>query len=58
VKYLSPGVYVDDHNQMHVDLVELLEANGYENTPANQERMIEMARAMFADRGIDIDVED
>lgn len=32
---LAPGVYDDGAGGMHLDVVELLEANGWEASPAN-----------------------
>lgn len=39
MKRLAPGVYDDGRGGMHVDVSELLTANGWADTPAN--------RAMF-----------
>lgn len=46
---LAPGVYAHmDTETLHLNVPELLEANGYENTPENVERIVTAARSLFA----------
>lgn len=33
---IAPGVYDDGQGGMHLDVTELLEANGFEDTPENR----------------------
>ena len=44
---ISPGVYDDGKGGMHIDEAELLEANGYADTPENRRMM----RKALADYG-------
>lgn len=48
---LGPGVYVDESTSppdLHVDIPELLQANGYADTPENRELMTQAARELCA----------
>jgi hypothetical protein len=47
VTRLGPGVYDDGDGGLHLALGELLEANGYPDTPANREALVEAARDIF-----------
>ena len=47
VDRLGPGVYDDGEGGLHLVLGELLEANGYVDTPANRQALIEAARDIF-----------
>jgi hypothetical protein len=52
---ICPGVYDDGHGTMHLDLAELLEANGYEDTPRNREMLFRTAAQAFAQLGIPVE---
>ncbi len=43
---LAPGVYVDQGEVMHLDLAELLEANGWPDNPRNRQMLIQAAKDM------------
>jgi hypothetical protein len=51
---LAPGVYDDGHGGMHLDVRELLEANGYEATQANIDRLSAAAEAIAREEGLEI----
>jgi hypothetical protein len=42
------GVYADERGTMHLFVGELLEANGYADTPENREQLTQAARDMMA----------
>jgi hypothetical protein len=44
LRRLAPGVYDDDEGGLHIAVVELLEANGYDDTPENRQKLIDAAR--------------
>ena len=46
---LAPGVYDDGEGTLHLDLPELLVANGYADTPENRAMVIAAARQVFGD---------
>jgi hypothetical protein len=39
LRRLSPGLYVDAKEALHIDAAEFLEANGYANTPENEDML-------------------
>lgn len=45
---IAPGVYSDGRGTMHLEVRELLVANGYADTPANRDMVIDVAREMIA----------
>lgn len=50
---LGPGVYVDESRSppdLHIDVPELLQANGYADTPQNRELMTQVAREIVAEQ--------
>lgn len=50
---LAPGVYVEHATEtLHLQVDELLEANGIADTPANRERIVKAARDCFSQLGI------
>ena len=52
---LAPGVYDDGAGAMHLDVDELLEANGFEPTPENRRRLEGELEAIAASYGISVD---
>lgn len=50
---LAPGVYDDGKGGLHLDVDELLEANGYEATPENIRRLDDEIRTIASSYGID-----
>jgi hypothetical protein len=50
---LAPGVYDDGKGGMHLDVDELLEANGFEATPENIRRLDDEIRTIAGAYGID-----
>lgn len=44
---LLPGVYDDHEGGLHLDLAELLRANGYADSPDNRATLIAAARDQF-----------
>lgn len=44
---IAPGSYVGDGGQLHIVIDELLVENGYDDTPANREKLTAAARAYF-----------
>jgi len=44
---LAPGIYAKG-GELHLDLPELLKANGYADTPANRAMLIAAARELVA----------
>lgn len=51
---IAPGVYDDGQGAMHLDLPELLRANGYTDTPENRETLIEAAREMMGSAKVSV----
>ena len=47
-KKLAPGVYVQADGTLHLFVNEMLEANGYADTPENRQTLIDAAREMAA----------
>lgn len=55
---LQPGVYAGSDGALHLDVHELLDAHGYEDTEANRETLIAAAREAASDLcGGDVAVE-
>jgi hypothetical protein len=54
-KKLNEGVWVDPAGVLHLSMPDLLEANGYEATPANIELLTNAAREMALDLGAELD---
>lgn len=54
---VGPGSYVDLGETLHLDALEVCEACGVEPTAENQERLVEVARAEFAQRPTEVAVE-
>ena len=52
---IAPGVYDDGAGGMHLDVDELLEANGYEPTDENRKRLAVELDAIAASYGIPVD---
>lgn len=52
---LNLGVYVSPDGALHLSLRDLLEANGYEVTPENLAALVDAARAMSLDLGIELE---
>jgi hypothetical protein len=44
---LAPGVYDDDRGGLHIDVAELLAANGYADTDQNRAMLIAAVREAF-----------
>ena len=44
---LAPGVYDDGRGGLHLDMRELLHANGFADTPENRATLLEAARDAF-----------
>jgi len=59
-RYLGPGVYEDGAGGLHLDVAELLLANGYPDTPANRAMITEAAYEQLRTRypTVAIDVTD
>jgi ribosomal protein S27AE len=47
MKRLMPGVYDDEQGGLHLDLAELLAANGYADTKGNRQTVIDAVRHSF-----------
>lgn len=45
---LAPGVYIDDDGELHLDLAELLEANGFEDNEPNRAAVVRAAVQQLA----------
>ena len=52
---IAPGVYDDGAGGMHLDVDELLEANGFEPTAANRQRLEGELEAIASSYGIPVD---
>lgn len=50
MKRLAPGVYDDDEGGLHLDVGELLAANGWPDTPENRDTIVRAGQHMFGDR--------
>lgn len=55
---IARGVYVTERGGLHLDVKELLEANGFRDTPANREMVIRVAVAVMRHYWPDIKIED
>lgn len=44
---LKPGIYHDGAGGLHIDVTEMLRANGWPDTPANRDAIEQAARDMF-----------
>ena len=53
MKRLAPGVYDDERGAMHLVVPELLLGNGYADTPANRQTLIDTMREVWAGMGHD-----
>jgi hypothetical protein len=51
---IAPGVYDDGAGTMHLVVKELLEANGYLDTPENRQTILEVARELMMRDGITV----
>lgn len=49
---LAPGVYDDDAGVLHLDLPEMLAANGWPNTAENRATLEQAAREVFKTAGV------
>ena len=58
MRRLGPGVYSDGEGTMHLDIEELLIANGYPPTPENIEMMTGVVMAQMGSDGVPITVEE
>jgi ribosomal protein S27AE len=47
MKRLMPGVYDDEQGGLHLDVAEMLVANGWADTPENRATLLEAAREAF-----------
>ena len=47
MKRIAPGVYDDGDGGMHLDIAEMLEGNGFADTPENRAMLEAAAREMF-----------
>lgn len=56
MKRLAPGVYDDERGGLHLDLAELLTANGFADTPANRALMIQTWRDWGAEQATPVQV--
>lgn len=56
MKRIAPGVYDDGDGGLGLVLSELLTANGYEDTAANRQMLVDTARDVFGAEGIPIEV--
>jgi hypothetical protein len=52
---LAPGIYDDGQGGLHLDVDELLTANGYDPTPENVARLEQEIRAIASAYGIAYD---
>lgn len=48
MKRLAPGIYVDDQEQCHFDIPELLKHFGWPDTQANRDKVCEMCRDVIS----------
>lgn len=55
---LQPGVYANDRGEMHLHVPEMLEANGYADTPENRDMLTRVATAMCERLGMAMFVDD
>jgi hypothetical protein len=55
---LAPGVYVTDDGALHLDLGEMLEANGWTDTPENREMLTRAAHDVFRAANPDVKIEE
>lgn len=44
---IAPGVYIDNDNELHLDVPQLLAAHGYEDNEANRQAVIRAAINVF-----------
>jgi len=58
LRCLEPGIYTDDKGGMHIDVPELLEAKGYDDTPANRETLTKAALDMVREMGLPVSIVD
>lgn len=58
MRRLSPGVYDDGEGGLHLDVPELLADNDIADTPENRETVERLARKVFAQLGIDVEVDE
>lgn len=50
MRRIAPGAYVDDENQLHLEVPELLAALHYPDTEHNRELVTEMAQRIVAEQ--------
>jgi hypothetical protein len=55
MRKLAGGVYVDSDNALHIVMKELLEANGYEDTPHNREMLLAAAQEVFGPLNVPVE---
>lgn len=55
---LAPGVYDDNAGGLHLVISEMLEANGWPDTPENRETLERAARDVFAAAKIQVNEAD
>jgi hypothetical protein len=53
---IAPGIYIDDDQEMHIDVPELLAAHGFPDTPANRQAVVRAAVKVFQDAGTRVEV--
>lgn len=56
MKRIVPGVYDDGDGGLDLVMSELLTANGYEDTAANRQTLVDAARDIFGAEGIPVEV--
>lgn len=52
---IAPGVYDDGQGAIHLDLPEMLRANGYADTPENRHRLIDAARETMGSANVHVE---
>jgi hypothetical protein len=54
LRKLCPGAWAADDGTLHLDVGELLEANGYADTPANRDAVAAAARQLAIAEGLEV----
>lgn len=56
MKRLAAGVYADDLGGLHLDMSEMLKANGYEDNAVNRRMLEDAARDLLGAEGVPVEV--
>jgi hypothetical protein len=52
MKKQAPGVWIDEHGGLHIDIAEFLLANGIPDTPETRASLLEVAREDFGETNV------